>query len=463
MTGLLSFFYFLLYTASAAHDFKFQTPVVERLSNELEVAWFEDRALPLVDLSLTVRSGHQDDPKGKSGLFELLASVLSQDVSQKRASADSVLLGDLGATHYVTSDDDSVTIGIHGLASDYEALLSVFSDLILKPIFTDAIITQEKRRLQTRWTQIAASAPELASLAYHRAVMGGTPYARGSISSMSELISITLEDIKAAYQTHFVPANTTLVVAGAFPKEITRRGVTGAFGSWSGPPPKKEPFTSTHPVARLSTREKGIFIDTPGEPLAQIRIGYLVASPMLEGRYEFLVANALLGGGASNSLLQALRDKEQLAFTIGSTLAYSRDAGVFAIGASTLPSKTGALITKVRELLRTFSTSTQSTETVESVKRKILGSAPIGLGATHLIASRWVAGSVLGLGPEYLNEMAEKISAVRPEGVLSVFKSVIERNRQVIVVAGDPIKTIPSLKAAGIWPLKRVKASEMVR
>src|SRR5207248_681374 len=53
-------------------------PEVERLPNGLQVVWFLNPALPVVDLSLLLQSGDRDDPPGKSGTAGLLEALIDR-------------------------------------------------------------------------------------------------------------------------------------------------------------------------------------------------------------------------------------------------------------------------------------------------------------------------------------------------------------------------------------------------
>ncbi|MBI3534002.1 MAG: hypothetical protein HY072_00730 [Deltaproteobacteria bacterium] len=82
----LYFFSILLFTnnifsfASGASEIKLPLPEIETLPNGLKIAWFVNQNIPVIDISLVMNCGFQNDPKGKAGTAELVASTLDRGV-----------------------------------------------------------------------------------------------------------------------------------------------------------------------------------------------------------------------------------------------------------------------------------------------------------------------------------------------------------------------------------------------
>ena len=104
----------------AAPQTSLSAPVVETLENGLQVAWFLEGRLPLVDLSLIVRAGQHEDPLGKSGTAELLAaSLLRGSSGGKNSRPLSQAVDSLGGVQYATCRRGFLDFGIvHGLSVD---------------------------------------------------------------------------------------------------------------------------------------------------------------------------------------------------------------------------------------------------------------------------------------------------------------------------------------------------------
>jgi zinc protease len=69
---------------------RFQPPQAERmmLENGVTLYVLEDRELPLINLSLVVRTGSMYDPERKEGLAELTATVMRTGGTKKMSGRD---------------------------------------------------------------------------------------------------------------------------------------------------------------------------------------------------------------------------------------------------------------------------------------------------------------------------------------------------------------------------------------
>src|SRR5947209_3980811 len=85
-------------TVTASASVKLPVPELETLPNGLQVAWFLNDQLPVIDLALLVKSGTRDDASGKSGTAELLSNVLDRGAGGLSAQQIARAVEMLGAT-----------------------------------------------------------------------------------------------------------------------------------------------------------------------------------------------------------------------------------------------------------------------------------------------------------------------------------------------------------------------------
>ncbi|HTL12717.1 MAG TPA: pitrilysin family protein, partial [Bdellovibrionota bacterium] len=278
--------------------YRLPSPEIEKLPNGLELAWFVDSSpasLPLVDLAVLVRSGSRDDLPGKSGTAELLSNLLDKGAGGKDAQALAHAIEKLGATRYINADDDTFSIGLHGLAQDSDALLALLSDMALRPDLPQDEFGKEKRALLAKWDHIGDYAETLATLAFQRALLSNTSYARGGLWNAREASELTLKDVADFHRTHFTPANTILMVVGRLDRATFRKKILDAFGAWTGGAPKREHRSYRNDFALATHGQKLVLVDRPGLSQAQVRIGFEAPGMKDPDRYALAVGNTLLG------------------------------------------------------------------------------------------------------------------------------------------------------------------------
>lgn len=422
--------------AWAAQASKLPLPRLETLPNGLEVAWLVNDELPIIDLLLLVKSGSRDDPAGKSGTASLLASSLDRGVAGMTARQIAKAVEMLGASRFASADDESFSIGMHGLAPDGATLLDLLSKLVMKPEFPVSEVQREQRQLLERWSHVGDYGDLVSTLAYQRLLTAGTPYGRGSFASIQEFKNVGREDVVNYYRRHFTPKNSVLMVVGrAHPVEF-RKKIIEAFGKWEGELPQKE--KRTYSDARLKFKKKQILlIDRPNLNQAYVRIGFKAPLITAPDHYALTVTNALLGEYFNSRLNSLIRDKLGLTYSIGSAFTYSREMGGFTISSATKNESIGPLIQKTLEVLRSLKAGPIPANEVQQAKMYLEGGFPLGTATLSAVASRWLGGRVLGLGPDYLNEYIPQVDAVTTEAVVQAIAKNFDLEQLMIVVTGD--------------------------
>lgn len=446
--------------SAAAAELRLPTPEIETLPNGLTVAWFVSDSIPVVDMALLVKSGFRDDPAGKAGTAELVSNLLDRGAGGESAQQIARAIEMLGASRYASVDEDSFSIGMHGLAQDAPTLLGLMARMALKPDFPEAEVTREHARLLDRWTHIADYGDTLVALAYRRVLTAGTEYGRGNFLSVPEFKKVGREDVVAFHQKNFTPKNSILMIVGKVDRRAFRESVVSEFGGWQGEVParKRSPYADR----RVSIRKGQILlVDRPALTQAQIRIGGrapLITSP---DHYSLVVANALLGEFFNSRLNALVRDKLGLTYSIGSGFAYSRDFASFTIATATRNETAGPLIRRTIDVLKGLRQGPVPADEVNVAKEYLVGGFPLSTATLGSVASRWLGGYVFDLGPDYLNEFIPKVSAISPAQVIGAVNRHIDPEKLLIVVAGDAKEIEKSLRAARFTDIRRVSARDL--
>src|SRR5439155_21040166 len=118
-----------------AENIEFHAPVPKQLalSNGLPVFLIERHEVPLVTVSLAVRSGADTEPQGKAGLASFVVDLLDEGTQSRDAAAIARGFEDLAARYSTQADADSSGLQVTALAETLDPVLNLFSDLALHP------------------------------------------------------------------------------------------------------------------------------------------------------------------------------------------------------------------------------------------------------------------------------------------------------------------------------------------
>lgn len=443
-------------SVSVLADLRLPVPQLELLPNGLTVAWFVNDALPVVDLALMVKSGSRDDAPGKSGTAELLGALLDRGAAGQSAQALARAVEMLGASRYVSADEDTFSVGMHGLAPDAATLLELLSKISLKPDLPEIEFKREKVRLLDRWSHISDYGETLVSLGFRRQLTAGTSYSRVGFASIKEFKAVARQDVAGFHRVHFTPKNSVLMVVGRVDQPEFRKQVLRHFGMsevWSGESPKR--VWRTYVDKRLTQKRGTVtLVDRPNLTQAEVRIGFPAPGLKVPEHYELSVANALLGEYFNSRLNLLIRDQLGLTYGISSSYTYNRDFAAFTIRAATRNETAGQLIQRTIGVLTALKKGPLPEEEVQTAKEYLVGGFPLSVSTLGLVASRWMGGHVYDLGPNYLNEFMPKVSAVNAKQVQAAIAKYFNLDEIVITVAGDANAIGKSLRGSRLEFIK---------
>ena len=278
---------------------------------------------PLVSVRLMFRAGSIRDPKGKEGLSALTALMVGSSGTAKRSYADLVeALYPMAAEIGVLTDREVVVFASQVHRETLAAFTPLLLEAILQPGFRQEDLTRNRDQLLGHLTTTLRSAnDELLGLEMiQQVIFDGHPYGHAPAGTVEGLSSITLDDVRNFYRTHYTRANLILGVAGgyesAYPASLVERlqvlpaGGHDARAALPPPPPLEgREFT----LIDKKTEAVGIHF---GYPLPVTRVD--------EDFYPLLVANSYLGEHRTfhGRLMQELRGRRGLNYGDYSYLEY---------------------------------------------------------------------------------------------------------------------------------------------
>jgi len=178
--------------------------------------------------------------------------------------------------------------------------------------------------LQQRDEPSAIAGKRFASLLY-----GEGAYGNSVVGNAGSVARITPDVVRRFYQQHFVPNNSSVVVAGDVPASEGTAMVERAFGSWTrGAEPPRPTVTP-----RSIESSRIYIIDRPQAVQSEIRIGHIGVPRSCEDYFPLSVMNALLGGVFNSRINLNLREKHGYTYGARSAFAFRRQAGPFVVAA----------------------------------------------------------------------------------------------------------------------------------
>ena len=402
------------------------------LDNNATLLVAERPGLPMVVLSMILKTGAAVDPQGKQGLANLTAALLTRGTRSYSAQALAEELDFLGTSLSVDAGNDATTIGLTTLTKNLDRSFALLAEVVLSPSFPQDEFERIRKEVEGRLHSNEEDPGWVAGKAFREHLYPQQPYGRLISGQAETLARITPDDIKQFHATYYRPNNAIIAVAG----EITQARVGSLLAShfadwqaadlpdfaWPDPPER---------AARQVNLDKEV-------TQANIMIGHSGIARSHPDYYAVLVMNHVLGGGGFGSrLMDRIREEQGYAYSVGSYFSARKHPGPFTVALQTKNESARQAIAETLTVIRRFRQEGATEEEVEAAKAYLVNSFPLRLISNADVAGMLPALEFYGLGLDYPDRYPDIIGSVTLEQVKAAAKQHLHPDQFLQVVVAD--------------------------
>jgi zinc protease len=409
-------------------------PVIQRtvLPNGLVILHAEDHSLPFVTMRLLVAAGSRRDPSGQEGLASLTADSLLFGTSGHSADAINQEIDFMGASLGASSGRDYSTVSLRTLSKDLDSAAGIFMEVLTSPTFPDEEIKREVEKTLAAIRVEEDQPGSVAEKAFRKALFGTSPYGHPVIGTKESLPGITREAILRFYRTYYHPNNYILVVVGDISPEKLKSQVISRFEKMEA---------AQLPVETL----KSVFAEGPETikinrelTQANIIIGSAGISRENPDFYAVSLMNYILGGGGfASRLLEEIRNRRGLAYSVDSFFDAGKYPGSFQIVLQTKNASAAEAISLALQQIELIQKEPVSDRELEGAKKYLTGSFPLRLDTQSKLSDFLLQVEYYGLGLDYPEKYPSLIKSVTKDDVLRVAKKYLHPKSSIQVVVAD--------------------------
>jgi zinc protease len=415
------------------------------LANGLQVVVLEDRRLPRVSAGFVALRGAAIEAPGELGVAAFTAALMERGAGERDALALAAAFENLGAELDVSSDWDTLRVGVSGLSRDSDALFAALADVVRRPRFD---IADARRVVAEQRAALAQAKDDPASLAtqhFMRALYGahrmGSPTA-GVDATVARLDPAAARAFHARVVT---PAGAILWAAGDVDAAAFLARAERAFGDMRGGAVATLPEAPPPPATR-----RVLIVDRPDLGQAQIAIGHEGIARADERRLEAQLLNTAFGSGAfSSRLMSRIRATEGLTYGVYSQFVQHRAPGPFVLSTFTRVPKVGDLLASAFEELERLRSAPPAGEELERARSLRTGSFPLALETTDAVMRALLDLDVYGLPRDTLDTYRSRMRAIPAEQIAATASALVHPERATIVVVGPAAELRESLAKYG--------------
>jgi predicted Zn-dependent peptidase len=391
--------------------------------------------VPLIAMDAVIRGGASLDRPALAGVASLTAELLTRGAGEHDAQSFAESVEDVGGS--IEAEAHSEAVLLHGqfLARDRELMLSLLADALQRP----QLDPEEFETLRARRIEFirAAKDSEPQSLigAYGRSMLFAQhAYGAPICGSERSLAAMQRQHLLDFYRQQFGADRLTLVFAGDFDPARMQEEVSRHFEHWRAAP---APPKSLEASRRVQGR-RVLLIDTPGSSQTYFWIGNVGVARSYAARAALDVTNTAFGGSFGSMLVQALRVKTGLTYSVSSGFRRGSVPGEFAISSFTQTQSTYPALSIALQTLATLKRDGVSSEGLNTARNYILGQYPLAFETGGDWAAALAELDLYGLPHSYIDGYVDELLRVDAARSREVINTEFPEPGDVdIVLIGD--------------------------
>lgn len=326
----------------------------------------------IIGISIFSKGGELTEKK--SGTAQVTASAMNKGTKKYSSVEYAKVLEDNGIKIVPSAGSDKLSITVLTTKNEYDKTLELLNEVINNATLDDYEIEKVKNDKLNAIKKSKDVPLNIAIDNYKTHIFENTPYSNSNAVLEKSLPKISYADVKAYYDTAFYPQNIVISINGNVDKEKTIEEFTKIFSGKKG-----EKFDySKHSIPQLCTGKK---ITTQVKDLKTdwIIMGWQTAGVLQRKDYATLqVIDSLLGTGMSSRLFKNLRDKDGLAYQLGSQYAPNVLRGAFIVYIGTNPENLDYAQKRMKEEVFRLKKEFVGSKELQDAKDKLLGHYIIG-------------------------------------------------------------------------------------
>ncbi len=405
------------------------------LGNRVVGYFVEDHEFPLVNISVTVRTGSYLDPAGKAGLAAAVGSLMRSGGTERYRAEDFDEEADFLAANISSAIGPTEGVAsVNFLAKDADKALELFFDMLRNPAFRqdrlDLYMSQQLQQIERRNDRTDS----IESREWNR-LLRGEDFFTSILPTKASVSSLTREDLLAFHKAYYTPANLILAVSGDFQtadmKARLEKAMTGWTSSGAAVPPVPQPHYAPVPGVYM--------VNKPDVNQARVSVGHIGIKRGNPDEFAVDMMNDILGGsGFTSRIMNRVRSDEGLAYSAGSTYVPGvYYEGLFRAYFQSKSSTTAQATQIVLDEISRIRKEKVQAEELETVKNNAIEVFPRVFSTPAAVAGTFASDEFTGRAPGYWQTYRDNVRKVTGDDILRVAQRYLHPDGLVILVVGN--------------------------
>lgn len=397
-------------------------------------AWLvESHQVPLLALRFAFAGGSTQDPTDKAGVANFVSGMLDEGAGDLKASEFQERMEEIAMRMKFDDSRDTFYGTVQTLTKNRDEAMGLLKLALTKPRFDEDAIERVRRQLLAGLAYESKSPDRLAARKWYETAFRGHAYGVSPRGTEASVKQINRADLEAYRKRNFAKSNLKIVAVGDITEAELGKLLDDVFGNL---PEKAElqQVAETNPArgGRLEIVEMNV-----PQSVAIFGMGGLKRKDpdFLAG---FVLNHIIGGGGFSAILMEEVREKRGLAYSVYSYLSPMDHSAVYMGGVATKNDSIAESLKIIRGELKKVAEQGVSEEDLKNAKNNLTGSYALRFDTNSKIASQLLGILVEDMGIDYVTKRNEWIEALTVEDLKRAAARFLKPEDLIVVVVGKP-------------------------
>jgi len=400
----------------------------------------QTKALPMVDIEVSIDAGDRYDPIGKSGLADMAAGLMNYGVKGNKGLLTEAQIADeiadLGANIGLSVGGERAILRIRSLSRQdlRDRAVQLAAAMLSAPTYDVKIVEREKQRTITSLLEAETKPEYILDRRFKKSVYGNYPLADSP--TVKSVASVNTNDLRQFHQQFYRGDRMIVSIVGDVDRTQANEIVRTLLKQipQSGQPITKLPELQRSPIEPLAQREIQIPFDTQQ---AHITMGMTAVARSNPDYFPLLVGNYVLGGGGFVSrLMTEVREKRGLAYSVSSYFIPGKENGIFQAGLQTKNDQASLALEVMSSTIAQFIADGPTPTELAAAKANLVNGYPLRIDNNRKLLDNVSSIAWNDLPLDTMEIWTKQVEAVSLEQVKAAFQKYLAMDRMKIVVLG---------------------------
>ena len=403
-----------------------------KTSSGSKVLFVQSTQLPMVDIDLTFDAGSVRDGElwGLASMTSVLIGTATSSLNEEQITTG---FDELGAQFGVSAGRDSASISLRTLTRPEILAKStkLFEQVVSDNQFNQGIYDREYQRLLIGLEEEKVSPQSMSNKALWKTLYGTHPYAHPVSGTEESVQRITLKAIEQFYKQHYVAQNAVVAIVG----DVSRKKAADIAETLTAKLPQGERLSTIPQPVQISSEDSLIEFDSTQTYYTLTQIGVERNHP---DYVPLFVANHAFGGsGFGSMLMEEVREKRGLVYSVYSYFAPLELKGPFLISLSTKNASAYEADAVVKQTLQAFETYLTD-EKLNAIKDNLIGGFPLRMDSNAKILGYLSLIGFYDLPLNYLEWFPSQVEKLARQDVIDAWNRHIDIEKMARIMVGKP-------------------------